>query len=173
MGKKLRTGLVATIRVNPQDAQSVLHVLEKAGIKRGMNSFSVCVSDALGILLESSRQGGIIPEPDPYNFINELSDFVGDGAPDRRRKSKPAIGVGQELHQRVQEVITQAAPTAPYVDPAIPTDPEKLIEYKEAIKRLTSAQQKKDLVDQGTPDVYWSDSDEADFQRDVKIVYGA
>lgn len=166
MGARLRTGLVATIRVNPRDAQSVLHVLEKAGIKRGMKSFSICVSDALGVLLESSRLGGILPEPDPFNFINELGDFVGEGAPDRRKKSKNTI-TPTALSTHIP-----AQPAAEWVNPAIPTDPEKLMEYKAAIVRLTDAQAKKDLADAKTADVYWSEKDEADYQRDVKIVYG-
>lgn len=151
-----------------------MHVLEKAGVTSKDKSFAVCVSDALDILLESSRIGGILPEPDPFQFLTELRYHVGKEAPDRRKKSAPYIQAAKQMTRAParHETLVPEAPEVEWVDPNIPTDPMKLIEYKEAIKRLTSAQQKKDLAEQGTPGVVWGESDEAAFQRDQLIVYG-
>lgn len=166
MGARLRPGLVASIRVSPKDAQSVLHVLAVAGLKSKEKSFSVCVSDALGILLESSRRGGVIPEPDPFQFINELQHHVGAMAPDRRKKEKPAVASVPISHSA--HAVT---PPAQWVDSTVPTDPLELMEYRAAQQRIATSDDKRQLSMSGKSDVVWSDKDEEQYQRDYKLLY--
>lgn len=177
-------GVVVRIRVNPTTCISVLDTLHAVGIKTDKMSFATCVSTALNVLVETAKGSGVLPEPDPYEFNERMKYHHGEEAPDRRKLPKSKVGVlnPQIFAEYTPDLGTpkwlKGKPTAPvkpaveWIDPAIPTNPEKLVEYKEAIKRLTTAQQKKDLAEQGTEGVLWSDRDESDFQRDIKIVYG-
>ncbi len=172
MGAKLRPGLVATIRVDPKNCQSVLHVLEAAGVTSKDKSFAVCVSDALGILLESSRVAGVLPEPDPFQFLNELRYHVGKEAPDRRKKAAPFIAAAKQITRGVakhETVAPSTEPTAGWVDSTIPTDPYRLIQYRAANLRLVDAARKKQEAE--VTDVVWSDKEEEQYQRDIKLVY--
>lgn len=172
MGARLRPGLVATIRVDPRNCQSVLHVLEAAGITSKDKSFAVCVSDALGILLESSRLAGVLPEPDPFQFLNELRYHVGKEAPDRRKKAAPSIQAAKQITRGVAKHETLAPEVAlpvGWVDPTIPTDPMKLMQYKAAKLRLVDSDRKKQEAE--ISGVVWSDKEEAQYQKDVRLVY--
>ena len=171
MAARLRPGMVASIRVNPKNCQSVLHVLQLAGVSSKDKSFSVCVSDALDILLESSRRGDIIPEPDPFEFLNEMKYHVGKEAPDRRKKKAPYINAAPALNKVQQAVASAITDTSKseWVDNSIPTDPFKLMQYKAAQLRLVDSNRKKQEAEVSA--VVWSEKEEEQYQRDVRLVY--
>lgn len=184
-------GVVVRIRVNPSTCMSVLDALEAVGVKVEDKSFATCVSAALNVLVATAKQSGVLPEPDPFQFSERMKYHTGDVAPDRRKLPKhnagqmnplifpkdtvPDLGVPKWLRANSPAPTPAAAAVEveeEWIDPMIPTDPLLLMEYRAACQRLTAAQQKKDLAEQGTEGVVWSAKDEADFQRDQKLVYG-
>lgn len=177
----MKAGHVATIRVNPRDCQSVLDILDTAGIPRQALSFAQCVSLALGCLLETSRASGVIPEPDEFEYLNRLSQYVGRGRRSTKVRMAEAIhSIGPKLRAPVLDgqgaqdgsgvahsadlgAMPQAAPTL-QVDVDSP-------EYKDAQKTLTQLLIKKEQFEDGVEGVLWTPYNEAEFKRCYSIIY--
>lgn len=87
----MRAGIVVSIRVNPKDCQSVLDVMERVGIKTSGQSFSQLVSLTLSSILESHRQAGIIPEPDAFQYLNRVGQFIGQGRSSKKLRTAKLI----------------------------------------------------------------------------------
>ena len=87
----MKAGTVTSIRVNPRDSQSVLDVLDAAGVRRDALSFAQCTSLALSSLLETARQTGLIPEPDEFQYLNRLGPYIGPGKKNKKTKIANAL----------------------------------------------------------------------------------
>ena len=141
----MRPGIVVQVRINPSTAQSIIDVLDTAGMSSKDKSFAVCVSAALNILIDTAKNSGVIPEPDPFDYVNKLRHHIGDEAPDRRyfsKKNMPmlnpsvfptgsqaitASGVDSAAANIVREAIRnqkEQGAVKEWVDPMIPTDPD-------------------------------------------------
>lgn len=176
----MKAGHVATIRVNPRDCQSVLDVLDAAGIPRQALSFAQCVSLALGCLLETSRHSGVIPEPDEFEYLNRLSHYVGRGKRSPKTRMAEAIqSIGPKLRAPVLdgqgaqegsgEHHTADLGEMPQAAPRQQVD-EDSPEYRAAQKSLTQLIIKKDQSEDD-PSIPWTREDEAEYQRCYSIVY--
>lgn len=73
----MKYGMVAQIRVNPEDCQSVLDMMGVLGIDPyDGRSFAQCVSIAFSSMLGSYREGGVIPRPDSFQYLNRMAPFI-------------------------------------------------------------------------------------------------
>ena len=179
----MQPGVVVRIRVNPTTCMSVLDTLEAVGIDVKNKSFATCVSAALNVLVETAKASGVLSDPDPFQFNERMRYHKGQEAPDRRKLPKAHAGkmnplifadktpdLGTPKWMRPDKVVKEdAAPTADWVDPSIPTDPYKLMQYREANMRLVDAQRKKQEA--AVTDIVWSAKDEEQYQKDIALVY--
>lgn len=166
----MRAGLVVNIRVNPRDCQTVLDVLDSIGYKRTGNSFAQLVSLTLSSLLETQRMAGNVPEPDPFEYLNKLGEYIG------QQRSSKKLQVAKVIHNGGAAVRAPAIQTKPvaktteaeaneYIPPAVTT------EQREAGRRLAELDAKKELA-QTNSAVLWSLRDDAEYQQLYKQVYG-
>lgn len=166
----MKAGHVVTIRINPRDCQSVLDVLDAAGVPRKALSFAQCVSLSLGSLLETARRNGLIPEPDEFEYLNRMSEYM---TPDRRRKSARVADALHNLGGRLRSPALvgaegpSATPPSPANPPAV-SEEEDSPEVRAAQERLTQLLIKKEQAEDGGP---WSQEDERNFQQLYSIVY--
>jgi hypothetical protein len=165
----VKAGHVATIRVTPRDCQSVLDVLDAAGVPRKSLSFAQCVSLALGSLLETARRGKMIPEPDEFEYLNRMQEYM---TPARRRKT---VRVADALHNLGGSMRTPALPAdevlpsaAQAVTEGRSEEDEDSPEVREAQAALTKLLIKKEQAEDGGP---WTGEDEAEFNRLYAIIY--
>lgn len=167
----MKAGHVVTIRINPRDCQSVLDVLDAAGVPRKALSFAQCVSLSLGSLLETARRNNLIPEPDEFEYLNRMSEYM---TPDRRRKSARVADALHNLGGRLRSPALGGAEEGPsaaqvragdHRDASEADDPAELAE---AQKQLTQLLIKKEQAEDGGP---WSDEDERRFQHFYSVVY--
>lgn len=167
----MKAGHVVTIRINPRDCQSVLDVLDAAGVPRKALSFAQCVSLSLGSLLETARRNGLIPEPDEFEYLNRMSEYM---TPDRRRKSARVADALHNLGGRLRSPALDGAEEGPSAAPSSPANPlavseeEDSPEVQAAQVRLTQLLIKKEQAEDGGP---WSQEDERNFQQLYSIVY--
>jgi len=164
----MQPGIVVRIRVNPTTCMSVLDTLAAVGIDTRNKSFATCVSAALNVLVETAKQSGVLPEPDPFEFNEKLRYHKGEEAPDRRKLPKSKAGTLNPLifSEHTPDLGTPKwLPKTPSVVPEAPTagswdtkpsDPMELMEYNAAIQRLS-----------------WTSQDEIDWKRDQVLIYGA
>lgn len=179
----MKAGIVSSIRINPKDCQSILDVLDKAGVYTQGMSFASMVSLALGSLLEAARKDGIIPEPDPFQYLNRLQPYI-------KAKHARKLEVTKVLHNAgatLQAPPVTASLTEPQAEDAFasavqlpttgggagaPSAPEYSDEeIREASSRLTELLHKKDLVDAQAPGATWTDADTAEYVKVFNIVY--
>lgn len=73
----MKSGHVVSIRVNPRDCQTVLDLLDKVGYDRRSITFAQCVSMALASLLETARKSEILPEPDEFQYLQRMQQYLG------------------------------------------------------------------------------------------------
>lgn len=95
----MKAGVVVSIRVNPRDCQSVLDLLDKAGIPRRALTFAQCVSLALGSSLETFRKDGTLPEVDEFEYLNRMTPYLGRTAK-RLRVANTLSNAGGERRSR-------------------------------------------------------------------------
>lgn len=178
----MKGGIVATIRVNPRDCQSVLDVLEKAGIPTKGMSFAAMTALAFQSLMEAARQSQAIPEPDEFQFLPRLQPYLRAKHGRKLEITKTVMGLGANLRpapiaasgpEPVGEkaagsgVSVENLPAAARAPSASPDDAEAL---RFASRRLTELLAKKDAIEDGA-DMIWQRSDEEEFQRCYSIVY--
>ena len=176
----MKAGIVTTIRVNPKDAQSVLDVMEKAGVRTANMSFAQMTALAFQSLLEAARQSGTLPEPDSFQYLNRLQPYIKAKHGMKLEVTKAIGSIGAKLEvppipasrpePEGEAASPQVHPTpAPaVVEPAPVYDAE---EIRWAGKRLTELLAKKDAVDDGVAGIIWSHSDEEEYLKCFAIVY--
>lgn len=71
----MKAGQVVRLRINPSDCQSVLDILELAGIETKGMSFASCVSLALSSAIQTLKQAKCIEEPDAFQFLERMAQF--------------------------------------------------------------------------------------------------
>ena len=169
----LRAGVVASIRINPKDAQSILDVLEKAGVPTANMSFSAMTALALQSLLESARQSRLIPEPDPFDFLTRVGPYL-------KTKHSAKLAVTNTLHGMGAALQAPAMPpeavSAPSVGPGVIPDAAPDIDpevRRHATTRLTELEHKKDLIEDGVEGIVWSAEDEAEYKKYADLLFGA
>lgn len=165
----MKVGIVARIRVNPRDCQSLLDVLDRAGVQRQNMSFSGCVSMALASLLETARLQKIIPEPDPFNYLNRLSQYVGNGNAQQNTRSAVASGMGRLGDSISAPTLAGGAQAVRPAEPPGVTEPDNLAELEYAKSRLSVLVTEKDMAENGVGN--WPLDKEQEFQLLYKIVY--
>lgn len=165
----MKAGHVATIRVNPRDCQSVLDVLDAAGLPRKSLSFAQCVSLALGSLLETARRSNMIPEPDEFQYLNRMQEYM---TPARRKKT---VRIADALHNLGGSMRTPALPGDEVGPSAAQANTEGRSEeeddspeVREAQAKLTKLLVKKEQSEDGGP---WTNEDELEFNRLYSIIY--
>lgn len=73
----MKSGMVAQIRVNPSDCQSILDIMGVLGVDPyDGRSFAVCVSLALSSMIGMVKKAGVIGEPDSFQFLNRMAPFM-------------------------------------------------------------------------------------------------
>jgi len=88
----MKYGMVSQIRINPRDCQSVLDMMGVLGIDPyDGRSFAQCVSLALSSMLGAYRQGGLIPEPDDFQYLNRLGPFLHSGNNKKKKASSDQL----------------------------------------------------------------------------------
>ncbi len=167
----MRAGIVATIRVNPKDCQSVLDVMYQVGINTNGMSFPQLVSLAFASMLETNRMAGILPEPDEFQYLNRLGSFIGQQRTSKKLAvAKTLADIGPKV-----KVVTLAMPkeaVQPLTQsPGVYVPTEVTGEQRSASTRLSELLAKKDLADDGKPGVVWSADDQREFDDVYSVVY--
>ena len=178
MSNRLMAGIVARIRVNPKDSQSILDLLDSLGIARHSMSFSGCVSMALASLLETARLQKLLPEPDPFQYINRLGSYVGNGNAQQKVRQEAATQMGRlgRLGERfiAPTLAGGARPAEAAGGLGGSTGATNLVEDNAAENayaksRLSQLVTEKDMAENGMGN--WTEDKEAEFQLLYKIVY--
>lgn len=165
----MKPGQVVRLRLNPKDCQSVLDVLESTGVNLMGMSYAQCVSLALSTLLETCRKNGLIPEPDPFQFLNRIQPILQGSTQGRKLAVNGAItSIGPGFQAPVMDMPTYSAEPVRQHTPAAEV---VTAEMRMQRRRLGELCQKKDLIEQGTPGLLWSTGDEDEFQELYKAVY--
>lgn len=175
---RLTGGTTARIRVNPKDCQSVLDLLEHVGLQTGRMSFAQCVSLALASLLETARQQGVLPEPDPFQFSNRMAQFQAANPKFRITQDLQQMGFGTRL---TAPVLAQGGSAEGFGEPAELGEPEHSVadrfsaeggSVEVSQQELQNAKDRlSDLLELREVEETWNQSLEAEFQQVLKIVY--
>lgn len=171
----MRAGTVTTIRINPRDCQSILDVLDAANVPRQHISFAQCTSLALGALLETARQNGLIPEPDEFQYLNRMQQYLGKGRSKKASIAKELNNLGGRLRAPAIEVPVQRdakempfpqTDNGPKPAPAqLEVTPEEL---RNAQEELVNLMEMREALE-GDP--AWTDEMEHRYQKAYRIVY--
>ena len=170
----MKAGLVVRLRVNPKDCQSILDLLDKVGVPYQNLSFSQCTSIALASLLETARTHKTLPEPDPFQFINRMGNFIGQGHTMQRKRLAAANALGN-IGEHFQAPTTEPArplhnnPSSFHGDPPA-AEPMSADRMRDA-RRLSELASKKDMWENGNRSVSWSSQDEEEYQQLYKVIY--
>jgi len=170
----VKAGLVVRLRVNPKDCQSILDLLDKVGVPYNNLSFSQCTSLALASLLETARTHKTLPEPDPFQFINRMGNFIGQGHTMQRKRlaAANALGsIGESFHAPTTEPARPFEQYDPSIHP-VPGEPEVITaDRMRDARRLSELASKKDMWENGNRSVSWSSQDEEEYQQLYKVIY--
>lgn len=169
MSNRLMAGIVARIRVNPKDSQSILDLLDSLGIARHSMSFSGCVSMALASLLETARLQKLLPEPDPFQYINRLGSYVGNGNAQQKVRQEAATQMGRLGERFIAPTLAGGAQAVRPAEPSGVTELDTSAENEYAKTRLSQLVTEKDMAENGVGN--WPEDKEQEFQLLYKIVY--
>lgn len=190
----MRAGVVATIRVNPRDCQSVLDLCIAIGMPVGSMSFASMVSMALASGLETLRTSQALPEPDEFQYANRMAPYIGAGKPGRKAR------IAKTLHDRGGEL---RAPTMPREHDLMPrrgsaesgesasgdgrqAQPAGFMpqaasapkaqssmteEQRHASQRLTELLAKQDAVADNVPGLVWTENDQKEYDQCYSLLY--
>lgn len=157
----MRPGIVVSIRVNPKDCQSILDLMEKIEYKTVGNSFSHLVSMALSTLLETARQQGGLPEPDPFQYLNRLGPFIGGKRTGRKLAVAKAMNeLGASFKAPVMPVEAKEAPSEPPMH-------QPTAEQRRAVTRMQELEIKREHA----PDT-WTTRDEEEYKECERVAFG-
>jgi len=164
----MRAGIVVTTRINPKDCQSVLDLMQLIGFDPAGQSFSQLCALAMASLLETQRQAGILPEPDPFKFMDRLQYYKGSK---NTKKHSAVARIVQETGPRFKAPVMPAASSA-VPTPTMGTLPVERVsgDVREARVRLAELHQKLGLS-QDNPTVTWSRTDQEEYDGLYKVVY--
>ena len=136
----MKAGHVVSIRVNPRDCQSVLDLLDAAGIPRRALTFAQCVSLALGSSLETFRKDGTLPEVDEFEYLNRMQPYLGRMAK-RVRVANTIHSAGGERRSRTvyrgEEAGTAAQDSIPESAAPVEATPQVVAATPEETARFT------------------------------------
>lgn len=173
----MRGGIVAAVRVNPKDCQSILDVLQKAGIHTAGMSFAAMTALALQSLLEAARVSGTIPEPDEFQYLNRLQPYI-KAKHGRKLEITRVLGdMGANIQappvtaslSEPRSVVADETPVhASRSAPAAPEDAEAI---RMAGSRLTELLAIKDKCEDNVPGFVWTKTHEAEYQECYQILY--
>lgn len=169
----LKAGRVSRIRVNPKDCQSVLDIMKAAEIDTRSMSFDMQVSLALSSLLNSARASNLIPEPDPFEYLNRMAPYIGHKHNSQKARLTSQIGeLGPKLRSPILREAERPAPSpAPATAPVTDEASAEQAEYvRSATSRLTELLAKKDRAEDDSG-ILWSDRDEQELKECMSIVY--
>lgn len=109
----MKYGMVAQIRINPEDCQSILDTMGILNIDPyDGRSFAQCVSIALSACLGAYRKAGTLPEVDPYQYLNRMGPFIG------ARNNKRKVAAADAFYQAGSKATaTLQQPTTPVHHP--------------------------------------------------------
>lgn len=179
----MRAGAVVSVRVNPLDCQSILDLMEKVGISTHGMSFSQMVSLGLSSLLETQRVAKVLPEPDPFQFLNRMAPYRGKmrngaksqvtnmlyGQGDKIQapalqlpRAEPAESLDTYGDKIAGEIFT---PPVHLIEPVLSTD------ILLARRRLSELNARKEMADDHVPGVSWSPSDAREYDELYAQVY--
>lgn len=180
----MRAGQVVRLRVNPKDCVSVLDVMSKSGIDISKMSYSSIVSLALSAMLQGLRNGGTIPDRDGFEYQEMMEPYLRNGQGSKIKIANqiygraahgpvaPGIGMPQQeldgMHLR--ENFEYQTPQRPTNEAAAQQGPLSE-EERWSRQRLSELCVKKDMAEDNTPGIVWSDADEAEYQQHYKVVY--
>lgn len=161
--KKLASGRIARIRVNPTNCVSVLDVIDKLPIPfKEQMSFDQCVSMALSSLLETARQQGLIKENDGFDYLNRMSRFHSGHAGQHGKKLEITKAVG-ELGSRFHAPVIAHTPEG-YVEPELTAD------QRRAWTRIKELTAKMELAETEGSGVVWSAGDQMEYDKLAALV---
>lgn len=130
----MKAGMVAQIRVNPKDCQSILDMMGVLGIDPyDGRSFAQCVSLALSSALHGMRTNRILPEVDPFQYLNRMGPFL------QSRNNKRKANMAEMLYQRAMATGGVVAPVMPIMENPKPFLPEHLENLRTAQQGWTSS----------------------------------
>lgn len=187
----MKAGLVVRLRVNPKDCQSILDLLDRVGVPHNSLSFSQCTSLALASLLETARTHKTLPEPDPFQFLNRMGNFIGQGHAMQKKRlaAANALGsIGESFHAPTTEPARQfhgdpcihgvlygaycASCGSEHVGDDIPAAAEPMsADRMRDARRLSELASKKDMWENGNRSISWSSQDEEEYQQLYKVIY--
>ena len=101
----MKYGMVAQLRINPEDCQSILDLMGLLNIDPyDGRSFAQCASLALSSMLGAYRKSGTLPPVDSFQYLNRLGPFQ-DARNNKRKKVMAdalyAVGGGALQHAPV------------------------------------------------------------------------
>lgn len=176
----MRAGLVVTIRVNPKDCQSILDLIDAVGFPRIGQSFSMLTGIALSSMLESFRTSGAIPEPDAFEYLNRMSQYIGQKRTAKKLQIAKAVHeVGSGFRAPLVPVRTDKDKEGPTHDDSVErarAEDEKL-ELPEHLRptadQLRAGSRLKELIfkKEYAADS-WSNEDQAEYVKLMRDVYG-
>lgn len=175
-------GNVVTIRINPRDTMSVIDLVESLGMPMHTLSFPAMASLALSSCLEALRTQGIVPDRTGFEYAERTAGILGTGQNKKKRAATTAIlNTGSELKIAPPPVpspmfVKDASQIGTAANHAGHTNgsAEEVIslEMRQARTRLAELNAKKELHDDGHPGISWSASDQREFDKLIKVVYG-
>lgn len=157
----MKPGLVVAIRVSPKDCQSVLAMMDASGLPRVNQSFASMVSMVLSGLLQGVRADGIIEEPDPFLYWDQMGQYHKGSSAGKKDAIADAVRgrVKTVASMNRRQTEEEALANSPPVD--------MTTEQRQAGLRM-----KELMVKQEHAADSWSTEDQEEFNRLEKIVYG-
>lgn len=174
----MRPGKVVTIRLNPRDCMGVLDVIDKAGLSIEGASFPALVSLALGSLLQTVRDEGVIPDRAGFEYSEMMAPYHGQRSNRRKLEITDTIHkAGSSIRSRglskpagvLDELKEPAQATAGRTEPVVVN--EMSADLRRAGRRLTELLQKKDLAEEPGSGVVWQQSDQEEYDQLYQQVY--
>lgn len=172
----MRAGMVVSIRVNPRDCQSVLDVMKLVGMKVDGHSFSHMVSLTLSALLETQREAGNIPEPDEFQYLNRMQQFMTGRNGKKLAVARAIAGAGAKVRMPALPKFAAADPLEmPADEGEAESSPETFttvdaVELKMAGKEMTELLAKRDAAEDN-PGISWSESDKDRLRELHRLIY--
>jgi hypothetical protein len=157
----MKPGLVVSIRVNPVDCQSVLALMDASGLPRSNQSFASMVSMVLSGMLAGARRDGVIAEPDPFLYWEQMGQYH------RGSNGKGREAVADAMRKGSKVMASREVGKATMAEVLADATPEGMTaEQRRAGLRLTEL-----IVKQEHARDSWDANDQAEYDRLYKIVY--
>lgn len=156
----MKPGLVVAIRVNPKDCQSILAMMDASGLPRVNQSFASMVSMVLSGLLQGVRSDGIIDEPDPFMYWEQMGQY---------HKGSQGAGRTAVAEAVKGKVKTIGKPTRKLTEEEALADSPQV--QMTAEQRRAGLRLKELLIKQEHASDSWSTADQVEYDQLYKVVY--